>query len=265
MKDIQDFLQSDKLLKEISILIDESQLKAVVYANSVLTQLFWQIGTKINRLVLENQRADYGKQIVVALSRQLSEKYGRNFEEKNLRRILQFAIQFSDFEIVVTLSRQLSWSHFLILLPIKQNEAKIFYIQQIISENLSIRNLRKQISDKTYERTSIANIQNNFQSSIPLNTFKDPYLLDFLKLDSSYLEKDLENAILKEFETFILELRKGFSFVERQKRMIIDNEDYYLDLLFYHRKLKRLVAVELKFGKFQAKTQRANGTLFKMA
>lgn len=243
----------NNLFNEISLLIEESKHQVVVQNNSILTLLFWNIGFKINNSILDNRRADYGKQIVVSLSRELTEKYGRNFEEKNLRRMLQFAEQFSDIEIVVTLSRKLSWSHILVILPLKDVESKFFYIQQISTYNLSVRDLRKQIASKTFERISIANIQTNTEVSIPINTFKDPYLLDFLNLDKTYLEKDLENAILKDLESFILELGKGFAFVERQKRMILDNEDFYLDLLFYHRKLKRLVAIELKLGKFQAK------------
>ncbi|WP_428223775.1 PDDEXK nuclease domain-containing protein [Flavobacterium sp.] len=242
----------DNLLNEIALLIEQSKHQAIVQSNSLLTQLFWSVGTKINHSILENKRGNYGKQIVVSLSRELTRQYGRNFEEKNLRRMLQFAEQFSNYEIVVTLSRQLSWSHVLLLLPLKEKEAKYFYINQISTQGLSVRELRKQIATKTFERISIANIQANTETTIPKNTFKDPYLLDFLDLDNSYLEKDLEKAILMDLESFILELGKGFAFIERQKRMIIDNEDFYLDLLFYHRKLKRLVAIELKIGKFQA-------------
>jgi predicted nuclease of restriction endonuclease-like (RecB) superfamily len=153
----------------------------------------------------------------------------------------------------VPLSRQLSWSHFVELLPLKTIEAKLFYAQNASNNLFGIRELRRQIDLKTFERTSIADAQIVEATQIPFNTFKDPYILDLLGLQDSYLEKDLENAILHDLETFILELGKGFSFVERQKRMIIDGEDFNLDLLFYHRKLKRLVAIELKLGKFQAK------------
>ena len=167
--------------------------------------------------------------------------------------MLQFAEQFSDFENVVSLSRYLSWSHFLVLFPIKSQDAKNYYAQKSLDETLSLRTLKKLISQKTFERTTIANLQVAPTSNIPLNIFKDPYLLDFLGLQNTYLESDLEAAILKELESFILEMGKGFAFVERQKRMIIDGEDFYLDLLFYHRKLRRLVAVELKIDKFHAK------------
>ncbi len=251
MKDIQQAEAS--LFNEISRLIDQTKAHAVSQVNSALTMLFWQVGRRINEHILQNKRADYGKQIVVTLARQLTDKYGRNFEEKNLRRMLQFAGQFSDFEIVAPLARHLSWSHFLILLPLKYQEAKLFYAKKAIAETLGKRELQKQIANKTFERTGIANTQLMTNSSVPFNTFKDPYILDFLGLKEGYLEKDLEAAILKELELFILEVGKGFAFVERQKRMIIDGEDYYLDLLFFHRKLKRLVAIDLKIGKFQAK------------
>jgi predicted nuclease of restriction endonuclease-like (RecB) superfamily len=117
---------------------------------------------------------------------------------------------------------------------------------------LGKRELRLQINNKAFERSSIANLQNTSKHPAMHNTFKDPYFLDFLGLQPTFLEKDLEGAILQDLERFILELGKGFAFVERQKRMIIDGEDFHLDLLFYHRNLKRLVAIELKLGKFEA-------------
>jgi predicted nuclease of restriction endonuclease-like (RecB) superfamily len=163
---------------------------------------------------------------VPTVSAQLENRFGRNFEEKNLRRMIQFAEQFTDYEIVVTVSRQLSWSHFLTILPIKSIDAKLFYINQVSYNLLTVRDLRKQIALKTFERTLIADIQTSISTEIPFNTFKDPYILDFLNLQNTYLEKDFEQAILFELEQFILELGKGFSFVERQKRMIIDDEDF---------------------------------------
>ena len=246
-------IQHQNLFSEVSALIEQSRSMVAVQANSTLTLLFWKIGQRINENVLQNKRADYGKQIVVTLSRQLTEKYGRNFEEKNLRRMLQFAEQFQDDEIVATLSRQLSWSHFLTLIPLKSQEARLFYARQAAVGQLGVRDLRQLIARKAFERTAIADTQVTPDSPVPPGAFKDPYLFDFLGLKDDYLENDLEAAILRELESFILEFGKGFTFVERQKRMIIDGEDFYLDLLFYHRILKRLVAVELKLGKFQAK------------
>lgn len=241
------------LLSELSVLIENGQQQIVYYANSTLTLVFWQVGKRINEDVLSNERATYGKRIVPMIANELESKYGRNFTEKNIRRMMQFAEVFPDFQIVVTLSRQLSWSQFLVLIPLKNHEARMFYAELTANESLSVRELRKQITAKAFERMQIANLQVQQSEIIPINTFKDPYLLDFLGLRSDYLEKDIETAILHKLESFILELGRGFAFVERQKRMIIDGEDFYLDLLFFHRKLKRLIAIELKIGKFQAK------------
>ena len=250
---MKDLLKVDiSLIKELSILIEQAQNKVVSYANSSLTFLFWQVGKRINDEILNNDRAEYGKQIISTVSIQLVARFGRNFEEKNLRRMIQFAQVYPSSEIVVSLSRQLTWSHILVLLPLKSDEARLFYAQLIESEHLSVRELRKQIETKTFERVKIANIQVNKSELLPINTFKDPYIFDFLGLKNDYLEKDLEFAVLRDLEMFILEMGKGFSFIERQKRMIIDGEDFYLDLLFFHRKLRRLVAVELKLGKFKA-------------
>ena len=147
----------------------------------------------------------------------------------------------------------MNWSHFLTLIPLKDQEARGFYANSIIESGLSVRELRKQINKKTFERTKSADLQVANSQLIDQGIFKDPYLLDFLKLSNGYLENDLEKAILKELEQFILELGNGFAFVDRQKRMIIDGDDHYLDLLFFHRKLKRLVVIELKIDKFKAK------------
>jgi predicted nuclease of restriction endonuclease-like (RecB) superfamily len=240
------------LVREISVLIEESKQQVVKAANSALTMLFWQIGKRINDEVLKNERAQYGKQIVSGVSEQLELKYGRNFTEKNVRRMMQFALEFSNFEIVVPLARQLTWSHFLILIPLKSAESRIYYAQNAIAQNWGKRELRNQIERKAFERNELANIQLSSSQPDLINTFKDPYILDFLQLKNTYLEQDVESAILNELETFILELGKGFTFVERQKRMIIDGDDFYLDLLFYNRQLKRLVAIELKIGKFES-------------
>jgi predicted nuclease of restriction endonuclease-like (RecB) superfamily len=165
---------------------------------------------------------------------------------------LQFAEQFFNEEIVVSLSRHLSWSHFLALIPLKSSEAKMFYAKESMNGVLGVRDLRKLISRKAFERKEIADTQITAASPIPVGTFKDPYLFDILGLKDEYLEDDIEAAILRELEKFILEFGKGFAFVERQKRMIIDGHDNHLDLLFYNRYLKRLVAVELKLGRFEA-------------
>jgi predicted nuclease of restriction endonuclease-like (RecB) superfamily len=240
------------LINDLIKLIEKTKTQVVSQANSSMTLLFWHIGKRILTNNLKNKRAEYGKQIVVTVSRHLVEKFGRNYEEKNLRRMIQFAEKYPDIENVATLSRHLSWSHFLVLLPIKDQQSRRFYGQLTFESSFGVRELRKQIEKKAYERTKNADIQLFDNNQIEEGVFKDPYLLDFLGLKEGYLENDLESAILKELELFILELGNGFTFVERQKRIIIDGDDYNIDLLFYHRKLKRLVVVELKIDKFKA-------------
>ncbi len=241
------------ILNEIISIIEKSKTQLVIQTNSTLTLTFWHIGNRIKTEILKNKRAQYGKHIVVTLSRDLKLKFGRSFNEKNLRRMLQFAEKFTDFELVVTLSRQLSWSHFLVLIPLKTKQERLFYAKLVAENGFGVRELRKQLSKKVFERTKNADLQIYDSKTIEKGILKEPYLLDFLELKEGYLEDDLENAILKELELFLLELGTGFTFVERQKRMIIDGEDYYLDLLFYHRKIKRLIAIELKIDKFKAK------------
>jgi len=250
-----------KLVKKLVALVEDTKNEVVSYANSSLTTLFWNLGRAIKLEILNSQRAEYGKEIVVTVSRELVNKFGKSYEEKNLRRMIQFAEKFPEYENVVTLSRHLNWSHFLTLIPLKDSEARSFYAEAIKSDRLSVRELRKQISKKTFERTKSADLQIANSTVIDQGVFKDSYLLDFLKLSEGYLENDLEKAILKELELFILELGNGFAFVDRQKRMIIDGDDHYLDLLFFHRKLKRLVVVELKIDKFKAKYKGENSPI----
>jgi predicted nuclease of restriction endonuclease-like (RecB) superfamily len=193
----------------------------------------------------------------------LAQEFGRGFEAKNLRRMAQFVQAFPSPQIVATLSRQLSWSQMVTLLPLKSEEARTYYSHMAALEGWSVRELRQRIEKKTFERTAIASHQGQGLAQplakleqhgtlTPALAFKDPYFLDFLGLRQGYVESDLENAILHQLEGFILELGRGFAFVERQKRMVIDGEDFYLDLLFYHRRLRRLVAIELKLGRFKA-------------
>ncbi|MDR3002339.1 MAG: PDDEXK nuclease domain-containing protein [Fibromonadaceae bacterium] len=246
-----ELINETAVFKRVSSIIENRKYRAAMHANSEVTLMYWEVGRYIGSVVLGGDRAGYGKQIVVTLARQLKVKYGNSFEIKNLRRMVQFANRFPDIEIVVPLVRQLSWSHFIALLPLKSDEAFMYYAQDAATRQLGKRELRHQISRKAYERREIANSQLTKQSAIPFNVFKDPYLLDTLGLKENFLEADLEKAILAELETFILEFGHGFTFVERQKRMTMDDDDFMLDLLFYHRILKRLVAIELKLEKFK--------------
>jgi predicted nuclease of restriction endonuclease-like (RecB) superfamily len=241
------------LIGEIKSLIEQGRNQAVAAVNSALTVTFWHVGRRINEELLQGKRAEYGKQVVVALAEALVVQYGKSFEAGNLRRMMQFAEVFSEIEIVVPLARQLSWAHFLALIPLKSAEARRFYARAACEASWSKRELRNQIGRKAFERAEIADTKLALADAHHLEgSFKDPYFLDFLGLKEGYLENELEKALLKELELFILELGKGFAFVERQKRMIIDGEDFYLDLLFFHRKLRRLVAVELKINHFKA-------------
>lgn len=251
------------LLPELRELIQSTRQSVAVAVNAALTTLYWQIGVRINKEILGNERAGYGQQIVAALGRQLAQEFGRGFEEKNLRRMVQFAEAFPDEQIVAALRRQLGWTHFKLLIPLEGPLKRDFYAEMCRIENWSTRMLQQKIDSMLYERTALSkkpdelirqelNALREEDRLTPDLVFKDPYILDFLGLKDSYSEKDLESALLREIEEFLLEMGAGFAFVERQKRIVIDGEDFYLDLLFYHRRLKRLVLVELKLGAFKA-------------
>ncbi len=229
-----------------------------------VTTLYWHIGERINREILGNQRAEYGKKIVSTLSTQLQNEYGgQEYSERNLRRMMQFATLFPDINIVSTLSTQLSWSHFVEILPLKNELQREFYLSMAAEERWGIRVLRSKIDSMLFERTALsdkpeeliraelAELRNDRKLS-PDMVFKSPYFLEFTGLKGIYSEESLENTLISHLEQFLLELGDGFTFVARQKRMIIDGEDFHLDLLFFHRKLRRLIAVELKLGRFKA-------------
>jgi predicted nuclease of restriction endonuclease-like (RecB) superfamily len=239
------------LFDELSQIIEHGKLQVVSRVNSILTITYWQIGKKINDYILKNERAEYGGKVVINLAKDLEKQFGRSYTLRNVRRMMQFAEQFDDLQIVTSLMTQLSWTHFLELFPLKTKESKLFYANKIISEKWSVRQTKFQIKRKAFERKEIASLQTITELKDSQNPFKDPYFLDFLGLKDGYLENDLEAAIIKEIENFILELGIGFSFIERQKRIILDGKDFYLDLLFFHRKLKRLVVIELKIGDFK--------------
>ncbi len=252
------------LVDDLRQIINQTRNRVAVNVNAELTLMYWHIGERINREVLGNERATYGKQIVATVSRQLQEEFGtKGLDAKSIRRMMQFASLFPEFQIVATLSRQLQWSHFVEVIPLKDDLQREFYLTLAASERWSIRQLRKEIDGMLYERTAIATKpdelikqelselrENNVLT--PDLVFKSPYFLEFTGLKGMYSEKSLEDSLVAHLEQFILELGNGFTFVERQKRMIIDGEDFYLDLLFYHRRLHRLIAIDLKLGKFKA-------------
>lgn len=250
------------LIDDIRHLVADARSHVATTTNATLTLLYWRIGRRICADVLYGARAAYGGQIVVSLSRQLSADYGASFGEKNLRRMIQFAEVFPDEQIVVSLIRELSWTHFLALLPLKEPLQREFYAEMCRAQRWSVRTLREKIGGMLYERTALsrkpaelarselAELRDEDRLSTDL-VLRDPYLLDFLGLKDTYQERDLEAAILREMERFILELGSGFAFLARQKRITVDDEDFYIDLLFYQRELRRLVVVELKLDRFR--------------
>jgi len=210
---------SIELIDDLRQMIEKTHCSIAATVNSSLTHLYWRIGTRISKEILHKKRAQYGE------------------------------------NIVVTLSQQLSWSHFVVLIPIKSAE-------MCRVEHWSVRTLRAKIDSMLFERTALSKKPDDIaryevdalraENRITPNlVFKDPYVLEFLELEDHFLEKDLEDAIMRELERFLLELGGGFCFLSRQKRIIVDNEDYYLDLLFYHRDLNRLIAIDLKLGDFK--------------
>jgi len=252
----------DSLVGDIRELIEETRSAVAVTVNAGLTLLYWRIGVRIREDILGNERAGYGDEIVSTLSRQLTIEYGRGFSEKSLRHMIRFAEAFQDERIVSALMRQLSWTHFLSVIYLPDPLQRDFYVEMCRVEKWSTRTLQKKIGSMLYERTALsrkpeelARIELESLREEDLLTpdlvFRDPYLLDFLGLKDSYQENDLEAAILREMESFLLELGAGFSFIARQKRMTVDGDDFYLDLLFFHRGLRRLVAIELKLDKFR--------------
>ncbi|WP_318841862.1 YhcG family protein [Dickeya chrysanthemi] len=195
---------------------------------------------------------------MLTLAAQLVKEYGSSFAVKNLRRMVQCATTFPDEQIVVSLIRQLSWTHFIALIPLKDPLQRDYYAQMASAERWSVRMLRERIDSMLYERTALSKKPDetiaqelatlrDVQRMTPALVMRDPYILDFPGLRDTWQEGDLEAAIIREMESFLLELGAGFSF-----RIQIDDEDFHLDLLFYNRKLRRLVAVELKIGEFKA-------------
>ena len=249
------------LLSDLRSLIQSARQRVATVANSTTTLLFWHLGRRLLAENLQDERAEYGKQILASVSRKLTIEFGQAFSLRSLYRAIQFQQCFAHLEIVSTLSTQLGWSHFIELLPIKKPLAREFYAEMCRIERWDVRTLRKKIGGMLFERTAlskrpedvvakeIAKLRDGQLS--PDLVFRDPYLLDLLGLQGAYSERDLESAILRELEGVLLELGAGFTFVARQKRMSVGKDDFHLDLLFFHRHLRRLIAVELKLESFQ--------------
>lgn len=247
---------------EIVALIKSTKQRMATAVNAELTLLYWHIGNRINQYILQGERAEYGQEIVSTLAKRLTEQFGKGWSKRNLNYMMQFATTFPDLEIVQSLIAQLSWTHFTKLFVIEDPIKRDFYATMAAQERWSTRTLDDRIGSLLFERTAISkkpdetiiqeltllSEKGEYNQSMVL---KDPYILDFLDLNDRYIEKDLEDAILREIEQFLLELGAGFTFIARQKRIQIDNDDFYIDLLFYNRKLKRLIAIELKTESFK--------------
>lgn len=254
---------NDKLFGEIRQLIDESRQRAAVAVNAELTVLYWQIGNRIQTEILGGKRADYGKRVIEDLATQLTAEFGKGWGPRQLRYCVRFVETFGEFAIVNALCSKLSWSHFRRLISFDDSLKRDFYAEMARLEGWSVRQLNERIKSMLYERTAISKqpeqtIENDLSQlrddgkvSTDL-AFRDPYVLDFLGLADTYSENDLESSILAELQRFIIELGTDFAFVARQKRIAIDQRDYYIDLLFFHRRLRCLVAIDLKLAEFEA-------------
>jgi predicted nuclease of restriction endonuclease-like (RecB) superfamily len=253
---------SKSLVDDIRLLINTTRQQVAQVVNSSLVMLYWGIGKRIKGEVLKDKRGAYGQEIVVTLSKQLVVDYGHGFSVPNLSRMVRLAECFSNEKIISTLSKELSWSHFVEIIPLEDSLKRDFYAEMCRLERWSVRTLRQKIGGMLFERTALSKkpehlikqelelLRKEDKISTDL-VFRDPYFLDFLGLQGAYSEKDLELAILREMEAFLLELGVGFTFVARQKGITVDHDDYYIDLLLYHRKLRRLVVIELKLDKFK--------------
>ena len=250
-----------RITEGVGHIIEQSKHTIAVYLNSEVSMTYWRIGKYIAGELDAIGEEKYGSKIVSTVSRLLTERFGKGYQRANLFRMLKVAREFPNEEIVSTLSRQLTWSHFVELSVIPQPAKRLFYQQMSIVNGWSVRQLRDQEDAMAYERTLIAAKPEDEQIKVlttvtksditPDVILKSSYVVDFLGLDRGFSEEELEDAVVEQLEKFIMELGQDFAFLERQKKISIDSIDYKLDLLFYHRRLHRLFAIDLKLGKFK--------------
>ena len=215
-------LEAEPLVQQLRELIENTRKRVASVVSDETSQLYWNVGNAINTFVLQGNRAEYGKQIVVTVSRQLAEEYGSGFEEKNVRRMMQFATEYQDFEIVATLIRQLTWTHFIALIPIREPLKRAFYEQMAITEHWSVRTLRKKIDSQLYERTAISRqpeetikhdltLLREENKMTPNLVFRDPYLLNLFGLKDTYSENNIENQkyMLNAYRVLLTRARQG--------------------------------------------------------
>ncbi|HEY2343305.1 MAG TPA: PDDEXK nuclease domain-containing protein, partial [Chthoniobacteraceae bacterium] len=252
---------ADNLLADVRELIRSAREGVARAVNSGLVLLYWKIGKRIQDEILHGRRAKYGEEIVSALGRQLTEDFGPGFTRRNLFSMVRFAEVFPDLQIVHALSAQLGWTHLRQIIYLDDPLKRDFYAEMCRVERWSTRTLQAKINGMLFERTAISKKPAKLAAQeleklraddqlTPDLVFRDPYFLDFLGLKGAFHEKDLEAAIIRDLEAFLVELGGDFAFLARQKRITVDGEDFYLDLLFYHRGLRRLIAIDLKLGRF---------------
>ncbi|MCU0433770.1 MAG: PDDEXK nuclease domain-containing protein [Bacteroidia bacterium] len=254
---------NSRLYNSVKKLVLESKASVAVTINQQLTMLYWNIGTMIKSDILKKKRANYGEQVISNLSVRMTREFGKGWSKSQLWNCLDSVETFPSKRIISTLSRELSWSHLRELFYIKDAVQREFYLQMCRRERWSVRQLRERIDTMLFERTALSKkpvkvikeelkLLNSNKAASPDAFFRDPYLLDFLGLKDVFSEKDLETSIIIQLQQFITEVGNDFAFLARQKKIQIDGEEYYIDLLFYHRQLQRLVVIDLKLGKFRA-------------
>mgnify|MGYP004635128639 CR=1 FL=1 len=253
--------EENSLYSDVRNMIAEARKRAYVAINTEAIMVNWRVGTRIRTDILKNQRAEYGKQIIAKLAFRLTEEFGRGWGVQTLQHCVRSAYTFSEEQISYAVRTQLSWTHLRSLMSVESDLARTFYLEMAAIEHWSTRELSDKIQSALYERTAISRKPEELikaelkkvQSTGDLTPdliFKSSYILDFLGLKDTYAEEDLEDAILDEIQNFIKELGSDFAFMNRQMRFTVDGIDYKIDLLFYHRTLRRLIAVDLKLGKF---------------
>ncbi len=251
------------MLADLRALIEKGREGVAQAVNSALALLYWEVGRRIRQDILKKLRADYGEEILSTLSKELAGEFGSGYSVPNLSRMVRFAEVFADRDVIVTLVRHLGWSHFVEIIPLTTDLQRDFYAEMCRLERWSVRTLREKIKGMLFERTALSRKPDELARQelkalrdedrlTPDLVFRDPYVLDFLGLADTFSEHDLETAILRELQRFLLELGDGFAFIDRQKRIVIDGKDFRIDLLFYHRRLRRLIALDLKIGPFEA-------------
>ncbi|MCQ2607007.1 MAG: PDDEXK nuclease domain-containing protein [Bacteroidales bacterium] len=254
--------QESALFSDVCGIIDKSRTRVAVYVNSEICLTKWYVGKRIKEDVLYNQRAEYGKQIVKNLAARLTEVYGSGWSDRSLLHCIRAAYTFTEDEIVYAVRTQFSWTHIRSLMFIDDPLKRQFYMEMCRVEHWDTRTLDAKIDSQLFERTAISRkpeevIKKELSELKETNilnpdfVFRSSYFLDMLGLPDVFSEKDLESAIVSQMQDFICEMGTDFAFLGRQKRITVDAVDYYIDLLFYHRSLHRLVAIDLKLGKFK--------------